>query len=86
VALIQIESDAGTLAGIRDLDDLYLIRSTVEDLGAGRYRISGYAPEYVIPELERRGCTVVVLMSTDAIESFHNRVARTIGPPSTGQA
>jgi hypothetical protein len=81
MGLLQLDTTAEVLAGLGDLPELYLIRPTVLDLGVGRYRISAYGPEELIPELEARGCTVRVLMTTAEIEQFHQRVAETVLTP-----
>lgn len=81
MGLIRIDATAEVLRGLHDIPDLYLVKPTVVDLGADRYRVSAYAPESVIPELEARGAEVRVLMSTQAIDQFHNEVANDIAPP-----
>jgi len=81
MGLLQLEMTADVLAGLRSVEELYLLRSTILDLGAGRYQITAYGAEALIPELEERGCTVQLLMSTDGIEEFHNRVADAVQTP-----
>jgi hypothetical protein len=78
---LQIEATAAVLTGLHDVEDLYLVRSTVEQVGEDLYRVSGYAPESIISELEARGCVVQVLMSSQAIEEFHNEIVATVAPP-----
>ena len=81
MGLLRLEMTADVLAGLHEIQDLYLLRSTVLDLGLGRFRISAYGPEALIPELEARGTTVQVLMSTDEIDRFHERVAQAVQTP-----
>ncbi|RAY12572.1 hypothetical protein DPM19_23505 [Actinomadura craniellae] len=81
MGLLLIDTSAEVLPGLRDIDDLYLVRSSIERMGDDRYRISGYAPETVIPELEARGCTVQVLMTSQDIDHFNDDVATAIAPP-----
>jgi len=81
MALLQLEARAEVLAALQDLGELYLIRSTVKDLGAGRYRIAAYGPETLIPVLEARGCSVRVLMTSAESERFHGRVEDAIRLP-----
>jgi hypothetical protein len=82
MALIQIDATADVLRGLHEVQDLDLPASSIEDLGADRYRMSGHAPEALIPALEARGCTVRVLMSTQAIEEFHSDVVASIAWPT----
>jgi hypothetical protein len=72
---------AEVLAGLHEIQELYLLQSTVLDLGVGRYQISAYGAEALIPDLEARGTSVRVLMSTEEIEQYHDRVAQTIQTP-----
>src|SRR5215211_5223662 len=81
VGLLRLEMKADVLTGLHEIRDLYLLPATVLDLGAGRYRISGYGAEGLIPELKARGCTVQVLMTTAEIDQFHDRVAETVQSP-----
>jgi hypothetical protein len=81
MALLQIEASVEVLATLNDLRELHLIRSTVQDLGAGRYRIAGYGPEAVVPQLEARGCAVQVLMTSEENERFHSRVDDAVRSP-----
>src|SRR5215475_1451942 len=78
---LQIDATAAVLTSLHDVEDLYLVRSTVEQVGKDLYRVSGYAPESVISELEARGCVVRVLMNSQAIEEFHNEIVATVAPP-----
>jgi hypothetical protein len=81
VNLLQITATSEVLTGLRDVDGLTTYAPTGEDVGDGRYRVSGYGPASVIPELEARGCEVRVLMSADAIEEFDQSVAQTVTLP-----
>jgi hypothetical protein len=81
VGLIQIDATAEVLQGLRDIEGLELFTPTFEDLGADRYRLSGYAPETLIPDLEARGCQVRLLMTTRAVDDFHREVAITVAAP-----
>jgi hypothetical protein len=72
---------ADVLAGLHEIPELYLLSSTVLDLGVGRYQISAYGDESLIPDLETRGASVRVLMSTDEIAQFHDRVAQAVQTP-----
>jgi hypothetical protein len=80
MALLAIDATAEVLGGLREVEGLDLGRS-VEELGAGRFRVYGYAAESLIPDLEARGCSVAVLMTSQAIDDFHEEVATTISPP-----
>jgi hypothetical protein len=81
MGLLQLEMTAEVMAGLNDLRELHLVRSSVVDLGAGRFRIAGYGSEVLIPELESRGCTVEVVMTTAQIERFHDRVVDAVQTP-----
>ena len=80
VALIQIDGTADGLRGLSDMSGLHLVKPSIEDLGADRYRMSAYAPESLIPDLEARGLTVRVLMTSQSIDEFHRQVESTISP------
>ena len=86
MGLLQLETSAEVLAGLGDIGGLYLIRSTVESLGAGRYRIAGYGAESLVPQLEARGCTVRLLMTSTEVDQFHGTVAEAIGSSPEGGA
>jgi hypothetical protein len=78
---LQVEATAEVLTALHDLEDLHLVRSTVEKIEPDRYRVAGYAPGSLIPELEARGCAVRVVMSSRAIDEFHSEIAAAVAPP-----
>ncbi|MCG5219243.1 hypothetical protein [Streptosporangium sp. KLBMP 9127] len=82
MALLQIDATSEVLTGLSEVEELYVVKPSLESLGADRYRVGGYAAESVIPDLEARGCVVTVMMSTDAIERFNRQVEDSIAPSS----
>ncbi|SCL73024.1 hypothetical protein GA0070606_6414 [Micromonospora citrea] len=86
MGLIQIEGTAEVLRGLRGVAGLDLIDPSAAALGGDRYRISAYAPEELIPELQARGAQVRVMMSTGQFDAFHAEVARHLAPPPESSA
>lgn len=86
MGLVEIEATADVLQSLHDVEGLYLVVPTVEDLGADQYRVSGFLPEALIPQVEALGCQVRVLMTTQEIDGFHSEVEGSVTPAPEPEA
>jgi hypothetical protein len=85
VSLIQVEGTLEAINKVRVLPKVKIFLSTVDDAGAGRYRISAEAPETMFAEIRESGCEVVVAMSAQDIDRFHGEVTAALTPPEDTQ-
>ena len=86
VALLRITANSATLPNV-GVDGLEVVYTSVTTVDNDLYSVAGYGDESVIPQLEAKGCTVAVLMSSADLDAYHARVAGELAPasdPGTG--
>lgn len=80
VSLIQIEGTLEAINRVRALSRVKIFLSTLEDIGGERYRVSAEAPEEMFTEIQEPGCEVLVAMSAQDIDHFHQEVTSALTP------
>lgn len=74
VGLIEIEGPVETLRNLDDVVGLLLVDSTATELENGRWTITAYATDVAVSEVQARGATVTVEMTSAEFTAYMDQV------------